>query len=150
MGVPRLGVVVYDVLLLVVAFADINKTIVQAILLPVVLPTKHTHCATRMPRDIRYLVAVVGIIWVGNINGRLVGILRFGGEVEVFWQDEMQLRIDVYTVDLDQSEVEHCPAELLAFWIGDDLIGNAVVVVIGIEAELRSFLLRNAERLCKT
>ena len=135
-GVPRLGVVVDDVLLLIIAFADIDETIVQTILLPVVLPAKHTDCATRMPRDIWYLVAVVRIVRVSDINSRLVGILRFGGEVEVLWKNELQLRVDVYTVDFYQSKIEHRPPELLPFWVGDNLVGYAVVVVIGIKAEL--------------
>ena len=95
MGVPRLGVVVDDVLLLVVAFADINKTIVQAILLPIVLPAKHTYGTTRMPGDIRYLMPVVGVVRVGDINRRLISVLSLSGEVEVLWKNEMQLRIDV-------------------------------------------------------
>ena len=82
-GVPRLGVIIDNILLLIIAFADIDETIVQAILLPVVLPAKHTHCTTRMPWDIRNLVAIIGIVWIGNINRRLVGVLRFSGEVEV-------------------------------------------------------------------
>ena len=86
MGVPRLGVVVDDILLLVVAFTYIDGTVVQAILLPIVLPTKHTHCATRMPWDIGYLMTVVGVVRVGHIDSCLVGILRFGGEVEVIRQ----------------------------------------------------------------
>jgi hypothetical protein len=43
-GVPRLGVVVEDVLLLVVAFSYIYKTIVEVVLHPIVAPTEHTYC----------------------------------------------------------------------------------------------------------
>ena len=62
----------------------------------------------------------------------------------------MQLRIHIHAVDFHQSKIKHCPTELLAFWVSDDLIGYAIVVVIGIEAELRALLPRNAERLCET
>ena len=82
-GVPRLGVIIYNILLLIIAFADIDETVVQAILLPVVLPAEHTHSTTRMPWDIRNLVAILGVGRVVDFDGRLVGILRFGGEVEI-------------------------------------------------------------------
>ena len=62
----------------------------------------------------------------------------------------MQVGVDVYSVDFYESEIKHRPSELLPLWVGDDLIGDAVVVVIGIDAELRTMQVGHAERLCET
>ena len=135
---------------MVVAFAHIDKTIIQVILHPVVLPAQHTHRTARVPRDIWYLVAIVVVGRIGHIYSCLIGVLQFGGQVEVLGKRKMQMRIHIHTIDLHQSQIEHGPAELLTFGIGDDLVRYAIVVVIGIDSKLRTAQICHAEWLHKT
>ena len=138
MRVPRLRIVVDDIFLLVIPLADIDKTVVQRIS----TPREHTYRRAAVPRNIRYLVSVIGVRRVGHIDGFLVGILHLCREGNVVGETQRHLHIGIHTVYLHQPEVEHSPAELLPFRVGDNFVLHLIVIHIHRYAKVVKDLLR--------
>ena len=77
MRVPWLHVVVNSILLLTVAFTDIDERLVETVVVSVLtLPIKTPHRTAAVPRDIRNLMTVEGIIGVRHIHRCLVRIIE--------------------------------------------------------------------------
>ena len=129
-GVPGLNIVVDRVLLLAIPFSDINEGVIESVVVSAfALPVEARHHTTAMKRDIRNLVAVIGIVGIGDIDGFLVRIREPRAENKAQRKAQRHVRLGIYAVDLHRSEIEHRPSELLALWVRYDLIRHAVIVV---------------------
>ena len=143
MGVPRLHVVVNRVFLLTVAFAYVNERIVESVVVPAAaLPVESQHHAAAMPRDIGYLMTIISVVRIRHINSRLVGIIEPCAEREVQGQEERQVGFGIHAIDLDRTQIEHGPAELLPFGIRNDFVRHTVVIITDRCAERIKTVLR--------
>ena len=77
-----------------------------------------------------YLMSVIGVIGRGDIDGLLVGVLDARSERESERQSDGGSDGSVDAVDKQFAEVEHCPSELLSLREGDNLVGDAIMVVV--------------------
>ena len=130
-GVPWLDVVGRNVLLLVVAFTNVDEAIVEA----VAFPLQHCCDATAVMRDIGYLVLIVVVVAVSNIACILIGVLRGDHPSPSLSNAPVCGGFCVHAVYFYKSEVEHSPAELLPLWIGYDFVGDLIIVIVGIDAQ---------------
>ena len=126
-GVPRLHVVVEDILLLVVTLAGIDERVVER---PVAM-AKTDNGRAGVPGDVGYLVLIIRGGGVGDVAGVLVGVLRTDGRDKIATRIAVGLSLDIDALDVDTAQVEHRPAELLTFGIGHNFIVDGVV--IGVE-----------------
>ncbi len=82
-----------------------------------------------MPRDVRNLVTVVGIRRVSDINRVLPGVPQTDNGSQ-FSERQTGVESRVQAGDPHLAQIEHRPAELLAFRIGYDLVGDPVAVAV--------------------
>ena len=130
MRIPWLHVIVNRVLLLAIALTDIDERVVESVMVSAfALPVKTQHHTAAVPRYIGYLVTVIGIIWIGDIDSRLVGVIESRTQHKAQRQEKRHVRFCIYSVDFHCAEVEHRPSKLLSLWIGDDLVRHPVIVI---------------------
>ena len=87
-----------------------------------------------MLRDIRNLVLVVGVVLVGHIDGTLVGVLQTQARLHLA-DLHLAVGLEVNARDMHLAKVEHRPAELLSFRIGDNLVADNIIVAVGLQGD---------------
>ena len=79
MRVPRLYVVINDILLLRVPLAYVDEGIIESVVVSSpALPIQAEYHTSAVPWDIRNLMTVIRVIGVGYINRLLIGIFESG------------------------------------------------------------------------
>ena len=121
----------WDVLLLVVALAGVDETVVQS----PALVEERQHGRTTVPRNIRDLVPVICVCGIRDIYRLLVSVLESGRGLHLA-ESPGRVQGDVNPLDVHLSEIEHRPTELLTFRVGYDLVRD--VVVVGVHGSVDS------------
>ena len=83
-----------------------------------------------MPRDVGYLVAVVGRAGGRYVARVLVSVLHTCRDGKVARWSGGSLCLHIDTRDVYPSEVKHGPTELLTLWISHYLVMHSVVIAV--------------------
>ena len=130
MRVPGLNIVIDGVLLLSVAFSDVDEGVVETVVVSAAAgPFESEYRAPAMPRDIRDLMTIIRIRGIRDVDRLLIGVVEPRTEHPTQRQEEREISFGIDTVDFHRAEIEHRPSELLTLGVRNNLIRDAVVVI---------------------
>ena len=128
-GVPRLRMVVDDVLLLVVAFAHVDEAIAQR----PCAPREGYDGRSAVPGNVGNLVAVVRVRRVRHVDGLLISVLQLARQRPFVGKGQRAGRSGVHAPDVHPPQVDGRPAELRSLRPRYDFVPHVVVVYVRIE-----------------